>query len=100
MTESNETPGSLAKFLPTINHYMKDYASPLSDNDQKAVRMYKEYESPESVRRLQNELLTVKNSMATETACKVSIGAKRAGQYRSYEQWATMMLMWLAAIKK
>ena len=56
--------------IPTIRDYQKHYALSLDNNDQKAVRLYKQYESMERVRRFQNELSWVGNGQVYAAALK------------------------------
>jgi hypothetical protein len=87
-------------FLPTVEYYQKTYAGTLDDNDQKAVRLFKDYESHEKVRRLQQELIWVRDGKVKEITCDRLIGKKRRGKYSSYQGWGKLMLQWLAAVKK
>lgn len=86
--------------LPTLIYYHKTYALSLGENDQKAVGVFKSYESHEKLRRLQNELVAVKNGHASTKACEVAIGKKRLGKYQKYEYWAELMLLWVASAKR
>ena len=86
--------------LPTIVYYQKTYAQSLGDNDQKAVKVFTDYESQEKLRRLQSELLWVKKGQAAEKACDNIIGKKRRSKYRGYSKWAEMMLLWIIEANK
>lgn len=86
--------------LPTIIYYEKTYARSLGHNDQKAVGVFKSYESQERVRRLQSELVAIKNGHASEKACEVAVGKKRLAKYQKYEEWAALMLLWLTSAKR
>ncbi|OVE80043.1 hypothetical protein BVY02_01600 [bacterium J17] len=98
--ENDDGPGGSIAFLPTIKYYEKLYGISLGQNDQKAVTVFADYEPKEKLRRLQTELLWVKEGRATEAACDTVIGKKRKHRYRTYEQWARLMLLWIASIKK
>ncbi len=85
--------------LPIIQYYNKMYAVSLGGNDQKAVHVFKNYEPQEKLRRLQSELVAVKNGKASEKACDITIGKKRAVKFQSYDNWAKLMLLWLSQSK-
>lgn len=87
-------------FLPTLEYFQKTYGSTMDGADQKAIGVFKSYESQEKLRRLQNELVWVKEGKASTAACDRVIGKKRKAKYRSYEHWAELMLLWLAAHKR
>lgn len=86
--------------LPVLAYYQKMYAASLGDNDQKAVKLFRDYEPHEKLRRLQFELNAVKNKQATTKACDISIGKKRLSKYQSYSRWAANMLIWFSEYKK
>ena len=87
-------------FLPTVKEYMKLYAKNMDGNDQKAVAFFKSYESQEKVRRLQAELILLKEGQVDISACDNIVGKKRSSKYGSYEKWGSLMLVWLAEAKK
>jgi hypothetical protein len=97
--DTADADGSITS-VPTLRYYQKRYAGTLSDNDQKAVRLFKEYENLEMVRRLQSELLWVANGQVYEQALDSNIGKKRKGRYKTYAEWAKLMLQWLAQAKR
>ena len=80
--EEDEGPGGSISFLPTIKYYEKLYGISLGQNDQKAVSVFADYEPKEKLRRLQTELLWVKEGRATEAACDTIIGKKRKHRHR------------------
>ncbi len=93
---SDEAESELVKFLPTLKDYERRYGVSLAGNDKKALRCFREYESKERVRRLQSELLLIKQGKVTEKACTQVVGKKRLAKYGSYEEWAKLMLLWLS----
>lgn len=86
--------------LPAVEYYQKTYAKSLDDNDQKAVRLFREYESQEKVRRLQQELLWIRDGKVKESTCDRLIGKKRKGKYEGYAGWGKLMLLWLVAQRR
>lgn len=97
-----DTPTSTGSITatPTLRYYQKRYALSLSENDQKAIRLFKEYESLEMIRRLQAELQAVATGQVYEQTLFANIGKKRKGRYGTYEEWAKLMLIWLAQAKR
>ncbi len=94
-----EDQGSISD-VPTIRYYQKRYAYSLSNNDQKAARMFKEYEALEMLRRLQAELLWVRNNQVLHTTLDSVLGKTRRSRYRGYDAWAKLMLLWISQAKK
>lgn len=82
--------------VPTIQYYEKTYGRSCEGNDQKAVKLFRTYESQEKVRRLQNELIMVKDRQVSEKILDNLIGKKRASRYQGYNVWAERLLIWLA----
>ena len=79
---------------PTIDFYEKKYSKGMDQNDQKAVSVFKNYESKEMFRRLQNELLLVKQGKVAESTLDLVVGKKTQTRYGSYQKWAEIMLLW------
>lgn len=88
------------RFIPVIKDYESKYAKSMEGNDLKALRTFRDYESSEKVRRLQQELQWIKGDMVAEDVLDEVIGKKRKSKWQSYSQWASMMLQWLASCKK
>lgn len=86
--------------LPTLEYYQKAYARSLDNNDQKAVRLFREYESQEKLRRLQQELMWLRDGKVKESTCDRVIGKKRKGKYGGYPGWGRLMLLWFAQSKR
>lgn len=91
-SESNPT----IKFIPSLEYYFRMYASGMEGNDEKACRVFKEFEPKEKVRRLQNELSWIKNSQVSLEVLERIVGKKRFLKYETYESWAAIMLLWLS----
>ena len=87
-------------YTPTIEYYHKTYAISCGGDDQRAVRIFRDYESHEKLRRLQMELQLVKDGKVSGRVCDRLIGKKRKGRYNSYERWGQLMLLWLTSKKK
>jgi len=99
MTE-DDTSESGVGFLPTLEYFQKTYGKTMEGSDSKAVKVFRDYESQEKLRRLQSELTWVKDGKASRVACERVIGKKRKAKYNSYERWAELMLIWLSQYRK
>ena len=83
--------------VPTIDYFEKTYGRSLEGNDQKAVWVFREYETKEKIRRLQQELIWIKEGRVPDNTLKALIGAKRRSRYEGYDKWAARMLLWLVS---
>ena len=86
--------------VPTLQFYQRRYAYALANNDQKAARLFKEYESTEMVRRFQSELMWVRNGQVLEQTLDGILGKTRRSKYKGYTEWAKLMLLWVSNAKK
>jgi len=100
MSNSEEEQSRGVGVLPTLEYFQKMYAKSMDGADQKAVKVFKDYESHEKTRRLQSELMWIKDGKVSDAACNRIIGKKRKSKYTSYQRWAELMLLWLASHKK
>ncbi len=93
----DEVPADQVKyaFIPTVEYYHKTYAVSCGGEDQRALRIFRDFEPKEKLRRLQFELQQIRDKKAHPRACEVIIGKKRKARYESYERWAQLMLLWL-----
>ena len=82
----------LLNALPTLQFYQKTYANSCGNNDAKAVKLFKEYESRDKVQRLRQELFAISKGRAAEPVCNRIIGLTRKGKYNGYEKWALNVL--------
>ena len=98
--EDGEEARPIKSGLNTIREYNRSYATALEGNDMKAVRLFRQYEAQEKLRRLQNELMMVKADKVDEKACDAVIGKKRKVKYKGYSAWASLMLQWIASAKR
>ena len=98
--EEEESANRGLNALPTLEYFQKMYGKMMDGADQKAVGVFKDYESHEKLRRLQAELMWIKDGKASESACNRIIGKKRKSKYQSYNHWAELMLVWISQHKK
>ena len=83
--------------VPTIDYFEKTYGRSLEGNDQKAIWVFREYETKEKIRRLQQELIWIKEGRVPDKTLKALIGEKRRSRYEGYDKWAARMLLWLVS---
>lgn len=88
------------RVIPTLHYWQKTYAQSLGGQDQKSVRVFRDYESQEKTRRLQQELMNIKDGKVTDQALDLIVGKKRKMKYGGYDKWAALMLLWCANYKK
>lgn len=67
--------------------------------DQQAVQTFMDCETTEMVVGLRNELVAVSSGAYSDQIFDRIVGVKRRVMHGSYEQWAKMMLLWMASYK-
>ena len=97
--ESSGDPAATIKLIPTIDYFQKNYGRSLEGNDQKAVRVFRDYEPKEKLRRFQHELQQIKDKRVSENVLHAVVGKKRMHKYQGYDRWASLMLMWIVSKK-
>ncbi|MBL7661846.1 hypothetical protein JNK13_03735 [bacterium] len=85
--------------LPQMLHFLKTYAASSEVDLQRALSTYKMYESKEAVKRLQNELISIKASKVAPAVLDRVISKRRITRYGSYERFAELMILWLLQAK-
>lgn len=78
--------------LPALNAYLRTYAKSCGNNDQKAVKIFKEYESAEKVRRLKGELMAIQAGKVSDEVCIRILGKNRQAKLGTFPKWATMVI--------
>jgi hypothetical protein len=94
-----EVTGSITS-IPMIAFYQKRYANSLANNDIKAAKLFKQYETTEAIKRFQNELLSIKSGLVAETTLTLTLGKSRQTKHKGFNNWAKLMLLWLAEQRK
>ena len=80
------------KAIPAILYYQKTYAASCGNNDQKAIRLYKEFENRDKMQRLKVELHAVLKGRVGEELLGKILSASRKGRFGSYSKWAMYVL--------
>jgi hypothetical protein len=81
-----------------INYWVKNYGSG-GTGDQRAVQDFMECETTEAVKSLKNELIGLIQGEPDDDMLDHTIGINRKVKYNSYEEWAKLMLLWIAEYK-
>ena len=81
--------------IPTVDYLIKNYAKSSNSEDQKASRIFLDFETREKLQRLRSELLHIKSGQVSQAVLDQTIGAARKVKYNSYENWAAVMLQYL-----
>ena len=68
--------------------------------DQRAVEDFLECETHEAIRGLQSELQAVQSGYYVEDTMNLLVGTNRVVRHGTYEEWAGMMLKWIASYRK
>lgn len=83
---------------PNIKNWYDYYA--ISSTDQRAVEDFIECETAEVVRGFQSELIGITNGDCNEQALQGLMGKQRFERFGCWEEWAKMMLLWLANYRR
>jgi len=80
------------KGIPNLDFYRKTYARSCGENDEKAVKIFKEFENTDRVRRVRTELVAVSLGKVSPELCEKILGKNRIVKHESWTRWATMMI--------
>lgn len=80
------------KGIPNLEFYRRTYARSCGDNDDKAVRICKEFESQDRNRKIKSELISISQGNVSPLLLDRILGKNRPIKYLSWEKWALMML--------
>ena len=80
------------KALPALGSYQKTYATSLGNNDGKAIKLFKEFESQDKIRRLKAELIAISQGRVTDELCVRILGPARRSRFGSFSAWAKYAL--------
>jgi len=67
--------------------------------DKKCVEDFMECETDEAIRALRAELYTISQSKFDKDYLDQMVGVKRSKRHGSFEEWAKIMLLWMASYK-
>ena len=84
--------------FPKIREWIQAYGRP-DIPDQRGVQDLMECETSEVVRALQAELMMVTAGKFDAANFDKAIGTRRRAKHDSYENWAKLMLQWIASYK-
>lgn len=67
--------------------------------DKTGVELYIDSEAEEKVKALRAQLYAISKGQYEERSLDLQIGAKRKSKHGSYDEWAKLMLQWLASYR-
>ena len=79
-----------------IKYWLENYAMSSSD-DRRALENFIECETREIVSAFKNELIQIVGGNFSPETLQVIIGGGRGQKYGSFDEWAKMMLQWMAS---
>lgn len=85
--------------LKYVKLWLSDYAKP-GVPDKRGLEDFLECETDEIVRLLRGELQGITRGANDEETLKNILGPGRAAKYGTFEEWAKMMLLWIAQYLK
>lgn len=80
------------KGIPNLDFYRKTYAKSCGENDDKAARVFREFENQDRVRKVKGELIAISQSKVSPILCEKILGRSRPVKLGSWEKWALMMI--------
>lgn len=83
------------RFFPKVTQFLKDYSGSDTEDRRSAVT-FREIEAAESLASLRNELRTISSGNFDEKVLDQIVGKARKLRYGSYQEWAKLILVWLA----
>lgn len=95
MRVTNDETTPLYKYVPL---WVREYGQS-GVPDQQAVQIFIDCETREVITGLQNELLAISHGRYKEEVFDLIVGIKRRIQHSSYDNWAKVMLQWIAGAR-
>lgn len=83
---------------PKIKYWLEHYA--LNSPDNRAVGDFIECESNEVFSSFRNEIIGISRGSYQPDTLDQLLGRTRAMRYESYDEWAKMVLIWIADYRK
>ena len=81
-----------------IKYWVDNYGS-AGISDQKAVEVFIDCETTESIKMLQAELLSIARGNFEQDSLDKLVKAKRRVNHNTYQEWAKLMLLWIVGYK-
>ena len=82
-----------------VKYFLEGYARD-GALDKRAVETFAEIEANEMVRSLRTELIAMSQGKFHEETLDLLVGVKRKARHGSYVEWAKLMLLWIAGVKR
>lgn len=78
-----------------LRMWVDEYAS-AGIPDQKALEVFIECETDETIRLFRNEIMSVSKGNFNEETMDRILGKGRKAKHKTYEEWAQLALLWLS----
>ena len=88
----------VAPHYPKVQQWIKEYGSSGAD-DRRAVSDYMTVETQELIASLRNEIASIAKGNYDGRIMDQMVGQKRKDRHGSYQEWARLMLQWMANYK-
>jgi hypothetical protein len=83
---------------PRVSAWVQNYGK-AEMPDSQAIKVFMECESKEAIKALQVELQSIAEGRFSDAGLDATVGASRRVKFGSFDNWARMMLIWLASEK-
>ncbi len=84
------------RFFPKVTQFLREYSGSDPD-DRRSALNFREIEAAEALASLRNELRMISTGNFNEQVIDQIVGRDRKLRYGSYQEWAKLILVWLAA---
>ena len=84
--------------LPNIAQWIREYGDTGCD-EKRAVFTFMEVETSQAAASLRSELYRISQGSLDDEYLDQLVGKKRMARYGSYQNWAGLMLQWMASYK-
>ena len=92
VAEQQVKPDYPVKGLPNLDFYQKTYGKSCGNNDDRAGRVFKEYENNDRIKRVKAELIAISQSKVSPELCERIMGKTRKAKFGTWEKWAIMLI--------
>jgi len=84
---------------PRIKEFVSVYANGSGD-DQRSAQSFCDCEANETIESLRSELISVSSGNFNPNTFDLLVGKGRIGKYGSYDNWAKLVLQWIANYRR
>ncbi len=95
---AQEGEGEKKYYYKQVQYWLQNYGN-AGNPDQRAVETYMDCETTEAVGSLRNELIGISRGNYEDKSMDLTVGVKRRMRHGTYQEWARLMLLWMASYK-